>query len=582
MEEVVDLELEIASKVGELNKITNTHELRRDLHIFIRYVQERDVKRSVRTNELSKADMKRLAKLMGYEDVIEEVKRNGGAPWIDFIDNLALLTDFVKYDLEGEYIGYFSQEPSFQDNYIEFRKEKYEEFLESSQLDQEHYLRNTLIKADQECGSEFFRMAGPLSILDSFNSSGCAVYAVPHIRFDKVRMFLLNLLKRLDTGTWYDTASFIEYLKKEHRYFMIPKNIPDDQTNRNGDRYSNFEERTGSYRNIRAVPANADDSFERVEGRFVERFLENIPLTMRYVDVAYDAGYKQTNTRKERWTSIENDDDTRHPSIGVLKAFRINDRFLRAMEGRIGEPKVTIQPNFEIHVDSILYPASMVSQLEPFTERIRDDTTVLLKLSKKKISRYLVEDKERDIIGFLRTISGREVPANIRTELREWNAHTGIFTLYEGFGLLEGEGYHGDDLVVEEISSKLKIIRSPDALFSKMERDELVPIKIKHPTDRIRTPPAGVISVLGTYQEMKKKEKELVKIKRVDIVSYQFETREMMMIVSKKLLKEGHPIEISDGSNSLLFRSTIEPLVKKTLGKIKKKYDISIEDEERS
>ena len=576
---MVDLELETASKVNELNRVTNTHELRRDLHIFIRYVRERDVKRSVRTNELSKADMKWLAKLMGYKDVIEEVKEYGRAPWIDFIDNLALIADFVKYDLKGEYIGYSSCEPSFQDNYIEFRKERYEEFLESSQLAQENILLNTLIKTYQECNSEFFRMEGPLSILDHFNSSGCAVYVVPHIRFDKVRMFLLNQLKDLQAGTWYDTGSFIKYLKKNHRYFMIPKDIPDDWDIKEDGRYSNFKEWRGQYRNIKMIPENARDSFERVEGRFIERFLENIPLTMRYVDVAYDAGYESVKNEDRLWNDRKGD-DTLHPSIGVMKAFRINDRFIRAMEGRIGEQKVTIQPNFEIHVDSALYPASLISQLEPFTDRIRDDTTILLKLSKKKISKYLVEDKDMDIIGFLKNISGKEVPANILTELKEWNAHTEIFTLYEGYGLLEGGSDKGkyDDFVVEEISPDLKIIRSPDALFSKMERDEVVPIKIKHPMDRIQTPPTGAQSVLGRYQEVKQKDMETIGIEKVNLVSYHFGSREMMRIVSKRLLKEGLLIEISDGSNSLSFRSSIEPLVKKVLRKMK--YEIMVKDEE--
>lgn len=579
---VVDLDLETASKVDELSRVTNTHELRRDLHIFIRYIQEWDVKRAVRTNELSKVDSKRLAKLMGYADVIEEVKRDGGSPWIDFIDNLALIAGFVNYDTKGEYIGYYSQEPSFQENYIEFRKEKYEEFLESSQLDQEHYLLNTLIKTDQECDSEFFGMVGPLAILDSFSSSGCAIYVIPHIQFDKVRMFLLNLLKRLDTDIWYDTGSFIEYLKKEHRYFMIPKDIPDDWTNRNGDRYSNFEEHRGNYKNISTIPENADDSFERVEGRFIERFLENIPLTMRYVDVAYDTGYKQMNMRKERWTSIKDNDDTLHPSIGVLKAFRINDRFIRVMEGRIGKPMVTIQPNFEIHVDSALYPAGIMSKLEPFTDMIRDDTSILLKLSKMKISKHLVENKGLDIIRFLGEISGKDVPANILTELKEWTAHTEIFTLYDGYSLLEGGGDPAryGEFMIEEISPGLNIVRSPDKLFSKMEKDEVVPIMIKHSSDSIRIPPVGASSIFGKYQEVKKEEKEKIDMRRVDIVAYYFQSKDMMRIVSKKLLKEGQPIEIDDEEDSLSFHLSIEPKVKEILGKMKRKYEINIEDQE--
>ena len=38
----------------------------------------------------------------------------------------------------------------------------------------------------------------------------------------------------------------------------------------------------------RHIHESDPDGFERVEGRYVERFLESIPLVLRYVDVAYE------------------------------------------------------------------------------------------------------------------------------------------------------------------------------------------------------------------------------------------------------------------------------------------------------
>ena len=61
-------------------------------------------------------------------------------------------------------------------------------------------------------------------------------------------------------------------------------------------------------------------AFERVEGRFVERFLEGIPLALGYVDVAYS-----------------DEKDTVFPSINKLQAFRVTDRGACALNQAIKE-----------------------------------------------------------------------------------------------------------------------------------------------------------------------------------------------------------------------------------------------------
>ena len=106
--------------VARLEVPTRLPDLRRDLHVFVEYVRDRDVKRSHRGNALGKADAKRLAKLMSDAEASAEVDEDGSSAWIDFVDDVALKLGFVHYDTEGEYAGYTSQEPSFPDNYIEF------------------------------------------------------------------------------------------------------------------------------------------------------------------------------------------------------------------------------------------------------------------------------------------------------------------------------------------------------------------------------------------------------------------------------------------------------------------------------
>ena len=123
--------------VAPLDVATQFPDLRRDLHVFVDYVGAREVKRSHRENALSKADAKRLARLMSDPEAVRQVDEEESSTWIDFVDEVALQLGFVHYDTEGEYAGESSREPSFPDNYIEFRPKPYEQFLKAKAAKQE-------------------------------------------------------------------------------------------------------------------------------------------------------------------------------------------------------------------------------------------------------------------------------------------------------------------------------------------------------------------------------------------------------------------------------------------------------------
>jgi hypothetical protein len=102
--------------VAPLDVATGLPDLRRDLHVFVDFVRAREVKRSHRGNALSKADAKRLAKLLSDPDAVREVDEEGSSGWIDFVDEVALRLGFIHYDTQGQYTGYTSQKPVFPDN----------------------------------------------------------------------------------------------------------------------------------------------------------------------------------------------------------------------------------------------------------------------------------------------------------------------------------------------------------------------------------------------------------------------------------------------------------------------------------
>jgi hypothetical protein len=559
------MELAPAADVKELEVVSNRRELRRDLHLFANYFREREVKRAHRSNDLPKADTKRLARLMGDPETHDEVKSSGYSPWIDFIDDLALALGFVSYDTEGEYMGYSSTSPSYPYNYVKFQEESYERFLRAPLMEQEEALLNALVNEYDDSDNEFFTHTQPLSRLDTFSSFGCATGVVPTIEFDRVRRDLLDLLKECTSGVWYSTASFIQYLKKEHPFFLIPEKIVVKERWWKEGRYRNFQEGEDRWMRGEPIPDNAPDAFERVEGRYVERFLENIPLVMRYVDVAYERDYERKI----------------YPSLNKLRAFRVNERFLRVMKRQIRTPKVTVLPTFEIHVDSDIYPVGVVTQLTRFADVITEDVAIVLKLKKEKVAAQLVEHEEINVIALLEELAGKKLPQNIEIDLTEWTAHAELFTLFDGFGLLEcdKELKIPDGFTAENISPTMRIVRAPGKLYAQLEKSELVPLLIKHPDSSFRQPERGVKSVFRTTaRDTKEKQKKSVNLKRDYFVTLYFPSKELLKIFSKELKKAKFPFGTNELTNAITFEESLQFQLDEIFEALEKDYSIKIED----
>ena len=582
----------LAADVKALDVVSNSRELRRDIHVFVNYIRERDVKRAHRSNDLPKSDIKRLAKLIGDPETQEEVQATGTSPWIDFIDRLALTLGFVRYDTEGEYMGYSSTTVSYPDNYIRFREQTYEQFLSYTTIEQEECILNALIKRYDDRDNEFFSNTCSLSVLDRFDTFGCATGVVPSIRFDKARKCLLDLLKECKSGVWYSTASFIQYLKKEHPFFLIPQNVEVKDRWWKGERYCNFYERGELWGRGKTVTDKAPDAFERVEGRFVERFLENIPLSMRYLDVAYDKAYErrekyQSRYKRDSYMVIRGKENQAsktkkqiYPSINQLKAFRVNDRFLRVMNREIRKPKVTVLPNFEIHVDSDIYPVTVMAQLTPFADVIADDVAIVLKLNKNKVAAQIAEHEELNVIALLDELADKKLPSNILTHLEDWTAHAEMFTLFDGFGLLvcDEQLVLPDGFTVEDITPNIKIVRSPAKLFAQLESSELVPVLVKHSDSSVRQPEKGVRSVFSDTAPDTKRQKKAVNIKKKKAVTLYFPSKTLLKRFAKELKKAKLPFGLNELTNSITFSESREPQLEAVFKAMGTEYSINIED----
>ncbi len=553
--------------VAKLDVVTAAPDLRRDLHVFVDYVRARQVKRSHRENMLGKADAKRLAKLLSDPEAVREVEEEGYSEWLSYVDNVALQLGFVHYDTKGEYAGYTSQEPSFPDNYIQFRPKPYEQFLGATAAKQESTLLEWLLHQGQGSASEFYRH-GVLGRLGGFSHWGSAVGVMPTLEFPAARRFLLGLLAECPGGRWLSTASLVEHLKKHHRYFLIPaKPRFKNESDASYGRYGNFHESKDAWGHEIDIHPGDPDGFERVEGRYVERFLEGVPLVLRYVDVAY----------------VPEPAKGLYPPRGWLKAFRVSDRLRRALEGSIAEPRVRVTPNFDVHVIAEVYPGGVLAQLAPLCERVSEGTSIVLKLTKQKVAAARADDPGLDAAGLLRSLCGGELPANIAHELAVWSEHGEKFALYENCAVLESDEDlpAADRFTVERVAPGVRLVRSADKLFEELERQELMPVRVKHGGQAFVPLPKSAATRFPKGPAARDKPREpkphvtLSRITRVQLVCPDRELLDRL----HRLLLEGHcPAEIDRPNLTLTYSRQYESAVADAIRQLKADYRIEIED----
>ncbi len=560
------LELE-PIQVTELEVVANPADLRQDLHALVDYARDHQVKRGHRTNLIPAAHQQRLARLMSDPATAAQVDEGGSSVWLEHVDRVCLALEFVHYDTKGVYAGYSSTEPSFPDNFIEVNDQQYERFLELPLQAQEEVLLEIHLRDCGDAGNEFFSR-GPLARLDSFDSWGSATGVAPTISFAKVRRHLLELLACCPSGAWLSTASLVEYLRRNDPWFLIPKEIPATvrASGTSRGRYGNFIERKrGDWGNREAISQHDPEGFAKVEGRYIERFLEGLPLVLGYTEVAY--------LRLKRESEIE-------PSRGLMPAFRVTERLRRVLRKEITAPKVTVLPNFEVHVESLFFPARTEAQLRPFSDLVQRGIVTVFRLTKARVAAMLAAHPTENPIQTLEALSGYPLPANVRQELSDWAGHSEKFVLYEGFGLLEGQRQlaDADRFLAEAISPNLALVRQADKLYKQLEANELVPVLIFHADAALATP-AGVKSCLAPARAPHRPPgKKAVKLKRSIRTTLLFADAEAHAAFTRILLDAKCAVPADRHALTVSYPRKAEPQVKECLKKLNQEYAVAVED----
>ena len=563
--------------VSNLEIYANPHDALHDLHMYMQYMAEHEVKRMTRSNDIPKADVRRLVKGMtNAAELTAMIKDEGGSGWLNFIDRLARQLGLVDYDIKGDYRGYSSSSPSYIDNYIIVSEQNYQKFLAQTPAEQEKYILETLIarksedKYDYNTDNEFYTTS-VMGCLDGFVTWGAATGIMPSLDFSKIRRFLFELLKNCQTGEWYSVASLVAYLKVNHPYFIIPEKIQPDPWGKKLARYYNFHDGPERWDSRDHIPDDAPDGFERVEGRYVARFLEHIPLTLRFVELAYDP---QPYTRKM------------YPIIDYLKAFRITGRFIRLMSDTAQPPKVTVQPNFEIVVESEFYPAQTLWQIERLAEPAPASSggapvsVTTLTLKRERVASAMVNDPTLEVAALLEEISAAPLPPNVAAEIEEWSGHAEMFTLYEGFGLSETVELLPDldSFTYHKISPHLRLVREPRKLLSALEQEGLAPIGVVHNSLEFSPLPNGVQSIFPKIASIQESESpEPVTIRKVITITLHFPFDEVFDEFRRALAEARVPVQADVRARTLTFPESFMPALEEVIRQLDTVYQVHFE-----
>ncbi|MCP3927740.1 MAG: hypothetical protein GY705_01410, partial [Bacteroidetes bacterium] len=378
----------------------------------------------------------------------------------------------------------------------------------------------------------------------------------------------------LTPNTWYAVSDLIEYMKQHHPWFLIPKEVfilenagwKKPKKRVKYDRYYNFQEGKEHYGRLADSHIADDDplGFEKVEGRFIERFLEDYIFSLGYADLAYSKEPYKGNG----------------PEMGTLQAFRLSPTFIQVLNNQPIPVKVSVQPNFEIYIDAPAYPIATLRALKPFTNVVKEDRQIILKLEKQHVLSYLIENPDFNINGFLNALSDTPIPQNIITEIREWSERTDVFTLYEQFGIYESRKKQAAaDIHTElNITPSICLVNRPIVLYDKLRKQRAIPLCVVHPDKNFQLLPQKAKTVFLTRKVVKWKKvvKKKVQIERKELVTYTVSNQALYDALLLAVLKARFSVEADKKKRSLTFLKREEAQIKTLLNDMKDNYQIKI------
>jgi len=581
-------------------------DLRRDLYQLVRYVEERGLVRTKRGNAIPKTVARRLAKLLSYTEESKAVEEDGCGFWSDFVSYVAKVMGLVTFDTEGVYLGYSSTEPSYPDNEIKVNKKAWRTYLDKTPLKKEHALLDACCRLTK---NEFFHRATLIDgeRFDRFGSATGPAGAMdlPRIRRDLLQFFATNL----EPGRWYEMRDVVALLEVLQPHLILDpdtrepeaasrrrlrdwqwghgrkKKRPAKPKSSLKDIYTNFREYGGGeerwdHRSKRQITSRTADAFRRVEGRYLEYFLSEIPYICRFVELAFRPGTDRHGLDVS-------------PELERLRAFRLTSRFFQVIgnDAELDRVKVTVLPTFEVLVEAPSYPDVILQALAPYTCEIDEDGPIhRLRLEQRKVVEAAARDpKAPSVTQVLEKLSGTPVPENVAVESSCWSKRGDKVVFYQGFGLLELDGESERQAVLEDVGElvaddrldRFVLVREPERVFSRLEERLHVPIRVKHKR-RAFTRCAGRLGAASEGEEPKRKKRGTrtkatpVRLKAEDLVGYRASDASLLPVLQEMLRLQTGTCVMAD-ENLLVVSARDLPRVRAALRRLADRFEVTLE-----
>jgi len=585
--------------------------LRRDIYKFVEYVQSSGLRRTHRGNAIPKAAAGKLARLLSYRDEPAIVEQSGTGYWSDYVSHVARRMGLVAFSTEGVYKGYSSTSPSFPENDVLVQDKAWEAYLAKTPRQKERMILDALIEG---APNEFFHRS-TLVNGEVFSSWGSATGPASKMKLTHIRRKLLELLARLKPDVWYEMPGLVEFLRSEQPSLILDpatrdpeaksaealrkweyevkwgnkrKNPPKPETTPE-DIYVNFREHSPEAEEWKRyargtgkqITSRTPGAFHRVEGRYLEWFLREIPYIAGFVDLAYQPA-KDPHGRDVV------------PEFERLRAFRLTPFFFMFMKGEpaIEQVKVTVLPNFEVLVEAPSYPEIALAELSSCCVMLGEDGPVhKLRLDRKTAVETAASGRAgRQAAQVLAALSGRPLAPNVQTELDAWTGHAEKLILFDDeLGLIEIRAEQSErtrvvaelgKLVVDDKADGFVIVRDPRQAFQRLEERHRVPIRVAHPEAHFAS--GGVFeneqAPVPPVAASTKEPPLHTSLKSEDLVGYRCPERSLLVALHEILHKDAATCLLAGGEaeEMLILSAAAIPRLRGALRRLSGRYKIGM------
>lgn len=396
---------------------------RRDILLFMNFLKNNEIKRTYRDNSFPKNIASKLFRILSYGNYKKKgiPSTNNTSFYPDLISYLLKKMKLISFDTEGVYASYTSFSQSFPDNEIEIIEKNWEKYLNLSSYEKDKKILDELLTLQNEIFSYYLNLKlirKDYAFVLSYNATSFKT-----IKLDEVRNSLIKILSIFKPDIWYDTKDLINYIKYNYPNLILNKDDISKNEIFRKNKYANLSE------NNVELTENMPDAYERVEGRYIEYFLDGIPLAMGFCSLAVDL---------KKTTYVNN-----IAPINYVKGFKISRRlhdFISKSEN-YNNSKIVVQPNLEV-VNQFQYGFDEINYnfFSSFSKVISQDlNTLTYKLDKKVFVEHFINNNidTTDFFKRIEKVNNGKIPDNVRMELNGWIEHSEKIILYENLCLLE-------------------------------------------------------------------------------------------------------------------------------------------------